>query len=420
MKRFVLCCALLNVATVGESSDNWPDWRGPGGNSVVTGGDFPTSWGEDKNIIWKTATPGWGTSTPAVWGDSVFITAAEKDGKNQLVSYDRQGNQQWKVEFGTAIPGKNRKAGGANPSPVTDGSLVVAYFKNGDLACVDFSGKVVWSMNLQDEYGPDRLQWDLGTSPVLTSNAVVIAVMHQGPSFLVALDKQTGELLWKTERDLGAPAEARDSYSTPVVVSDNGMQRLIVLGADHVTSYDAATGKEIWRAGNLNPGGARNFRSIASPAVADGLVFAPYARGDSLTAIRRGGSGDVTSTHVAWTLSDAGADVPTPVAVDGKVYVCRDRGDILCLAAATGKQLWSETLPRKRDNYSSSPVIVNDHLYATREDGTTFVLQLGDTPKLISENTLREYTYATPVFVDGRIYLRTSDWLFCIGQKDGE
>lgn len=416
----MLCRCLLLTASLlflsPVTADDWPTWRGPQADGVVSGGEFPLHWSEDENIVWKIPAPGWGTSTPIIHDGAVYLSAAETDGDNQLLRIDSAGQEVWTVELGQAVAGKNRKAGGANPSPVTDGELIWAYFKSGDIGCVTTDGSLVWHRNLQDDYGADQLNWDLGTSPVLTSTGVVIAVMHQGPSYLVTLDRRTGEEVWRTPRDLGAPAESRDSYSTPVVVNHGGREQLVVLGADFVTAYDAADGAELWRVGGLNPSQRRNFRSIASPAVNDGLVFAPYARGDSLTSIRMGGRGDVTSSHVVWSVDDNSADVPTPVAVDDRLYVCSDRGVITCFEAATGTIVWSETLPRNRHNYSASPVIVNDRLYATREDGTTFVLKLGDSPELIAENALREYTYATPAFADGHIYLRTSDWLFCIGE----
>ena len=169
--------------------------------------------------------------------------------------------------------------------------------------------------------------------------------------------------------------------------------------------------------GGLNPQNQRNFRSIASPVVADGMVIAPYARGGSLTAIRLGGTGDVTDTHIAWTLYSSSADVPTPVAYQGNVYVCGDRGDVSCVEIATGKERWTESLPRNRYVYSASPVIADGKLYVTREDGRTFILQVGDKPELLAENSVRENTLATPAFADGQIFLRTSDYLICIGKK---
>jgi outer membrane protein assembly factor BamB len=245
------------------------------------------------------------------------------------------------------VDGKPGKDGtGANPSVVTDGKHVFAYFKSGDFGGFTVDGQPLWHHNLQDMYGEDTLWWDLGTSPVLTENAVVIACMHSGPSYLAAFKKDTGELLWKHDRELGAPEEAAQSYATPVVVTEDGSETIVVLGADHVTAHDAATGAETWRLGGLNPTAHKYFRSIASAAVSEGIVVAPYARGDSLTAVRMGGKGDVTKTHVLWSNTGTSADVPTPAIADGRIYNCRDNGEnrgvVDCLDLLTGKTICLE------------------------------------------------------------------------------
>jgi outer membrane protein assembly factor BamB len=410
--------ALILLFPLASRAENWPSWRGPNSNSVVHGSEYPTKWGEEQNIAWKIKVPGWGTSTPAIWEQKIFVSFA--DTENGLVCLDREGKQQWKASLGAAGSNKNRKASAANPSPITDGQNVYVYYKSGDLACVSVDGKTVWHINLQDKYGPDLHNWDLGTSPVMTMDLIVVAVMHQGPSYLLAVNKKTGEQVWNQSRDLGAPAEARDSYSTPLVLTEGDRETLIVLGADFVTAHEAATGEEIWRVGGLNPDSTRNFRSIASPVAVDGMIIAPYARGKTLTAIRRAGQGDVTDTHVAWTMytaRDSTADVPTPVAYEGKVYISGDRGDVTCIEISSGKELWVESLPRNRYVYSSSPVIAGGKLYVTREDGRTFILEVGDKPKVVAENSIRENTLATPALADGQIFLRTSDYLICIGKK---
>jgi outer membrane protein assembly factor BamB len=417
MKRLasglLLCLVVFSVAR----AENWPAWRGPNYDGVAPGKGYPTSWSATENVRWKTRLPGPGASTPIVWGDQIFLTCGV-EATNTAVCLDRDGKIVWQTPIGdNARSGKNAKATGSNPSAVTDGQNVFFYFKSGDLACLGLDGKLVWETNLQAEYGEDSLQWDLGTSPVLTKDCVVVAVMHRPPSYLVAFDKETGKVAWKQDRTLPAPAESNDSYSTPIVLDHEGRELLVVLGADHVTGHDADTGKESWRVGGLNPRQAGNFRSIASAVIEDGIVVAPYARGSTLTAIKLGGSGDVTKTHVAWTRDDLGADVPTPAALDGKVYISGDRGEVSCLDAKTGETIWSGLAERHRSAYSSSPIIADGKLYVTREDGTTIVLALGSELKVLSKNTIdAERFVATPVFVDGQILLRTRDDLYCIGK----
>lgn len=204
--------------------------------------------------------------------------------------------------------------------------------------------------------------------------------------------------------------------STPVVTGDAIVVTCAVDGQDAAICLDR-TGKELWRVGGLNPKQDKFFRSIASPVVAGDLVIAPYARGNTITAIRRGGAGDVTATHVAWVRNDLGADVPTPAVQGGRVYVCTDKGRVECLEAASGKTLWQGELPKNRNAYSASPVLVDGRLVVTREDGHATTLAAGDAFEVLAEGDVGEMTVATPVFVDGGVFLRTHDALWCLGTK---
>ena len=412
-------------AVFAARADDWPAWRGPAGDGTAATTGVVASWSPDANVLWRVKLPGLGASTPVVWGDRVVVTCAI-DGRNAAVCLDRSGRERWRRLLGPERAGKHKKATPANPSPVTDGGRVWVYFKSGELACLDLAtGDVVWSTNLQERFGEDTLWWDLGTSPVLTKTAVVVAVMQTGPSYLVAFDKGTGRLGWKHARDLSAPEESAQSYSTPLVLAGDASlgepaEVLVVLGADHVTAHDAADGRELWRVGGLNPSQHRMFRSIASPVAAGPLVVAPYARGASLTAIRRGGTGDVTATHVAWARDDVGADVPTPACAAGRLVICGDKGAVECLDPATGKTLARHALPANRHAYSASPVVVDGKLILTREDGRSTVLAWPPPAaagewQVLGEGDVGEMTVATPVCVDGRILLRTHDALWCIG-----
>jgi outer membrane protein assembly factor BamB len=401
-----------------SADQHWPQWRGPEANGVAEGDSYPIRWTTSENVAWKFEIPGIGASTPVIWGDLIVITL-EKEGRNTVLALDRQGNPKWETGLGRLVAARNRKASGTNPSPVTDGEHIWVYFKSGELACLDMEGREVWNKNLQQSYGADTLWWDLGTSPVLTESHVVVACMQSGPSYLVAFDKRTGEEAWKQDRMVDAPGESAQSYTTPLVIRDGDEELLIVLGADHVTAHEAKTGRQRWIVGNLNPRRAGNWRSISSPVVGSGMVFAPYARGDSLTAIRLGGENDVTRSHVAWSNTGPAADVPTPVAYDGKLYVVTDRGTVAIIEMETGRTLSRLELPRRRDAYSASPVLAAGHLYLTNEDGTIFVVQVeGDQLQLVAENAMEDFAVATPVFLDGRIYIRTDRFLHCIGSAE--
>ena len=403
------------------TAGDWPSWRGPGGSGQAEGSGYLQQWSADSGVLWKTPLTIRGASTPAVIDDRIFLTGT-RDSSNVVQCFSRAGSLRWERVLGTSVEGKPGKDGtGANPSPTTDGRYVFVYFKSGDLACFTVEGQLQWQHNLQKMYGQDTLWWDLGTSPVLTDNAVVVACMHSGPSYLAAFEKGSGKLLWKHDRELGAPEEAAQSYATPVVVGQGDQQQIVVLGADHVTAHAAADGAELWRLCGLNPTGHKYFRSIASAAVAEGIVVAPYARGDSLTAVRMGGSGDVTKTHQLWANTGTAADVPTPAIAAGRVYICRDNGDargvVDCLDLQTGRTIWSGQLPKNRHTFRASPVVADGRVYLTRQDGTVFVVNAGgDKFQLLSENSIAdEHTTATPVFIDGRILLRTESHLYLIG-----
>ncbi len=410
--------AWIVASDVARAVDRWPSWRGPYYTGVADGSGYPISWSKTENIAWSVPLPGRGGSTPCIWDDAVVVTSGDS-GKNAVLCFSRAGKLLWTTHLNQERPGRHRKGSGANPSPVTDGERIFVYFKSGDLGCLNFHGDLLWHKNLQELYGPDTLWWDLGTSPVLVGNYLVVACVHSGPSYLVAFDKVTGQVAWKHDRNLDAPDESAQTYSTPIPTQIGGRDALIVLGADHVTAHDAASGKELWRLGGLNPTGQRFFRSIASPVVADGIVVAPYARGRTLTAIRLESQGDVTNRGVVWHRDDLGADVPTPATHDGKLYLCTDRGNFYCLDLATGKTLWEGQCPRSgAAAYSSSPIIADGKIYCTREDGLTTVLELADSFKVLASNRIDEFVVASPAFADGQIFLRTEAHLYCIGKKN--
>ena len=410
--------ALLLLAAPTAQANNWPSWRGPTYNGVAPKGSYPLKWSSTENVAWRLKLPGKGTSTPIVWADQVILTCQDATG-NTTLALDRAGKQIWKTSVGaTSIKGKHRKASGSNPSPVTDGKHLFVYFKTGDLACLTLAGKLVWQTNLQKAWGKDTLWWDLGTSPVLSKDKVLVAVMQTGGSYVAAFDKKDGNVAWKHDRNLEAPLEAAQSYTTPLVLNRGGSERLLVLGADHVTAHDCKTGKELWRVGGLNPAGQKYFRSISSPVVAGDLLLAPYSRGSTLTAIRLGGQGDVTRSHVAWVnKGGAAADVPTPIVQGNRAFVCSDRGKLTCLNVKTGKTIWSGQAEKNRTSFSSSPVLAGGRIYITREDGKTFVVESGDEFKVVAANELGEFTVATPIFSKGQLLLRTTEHLYCIGKS---
>ena len=423
---FVASLAFLGALSHLRAADvaSWPQWRGAQQNGVATGKTYPIGWSEDSGVAWKLDLPGLGGSTPVVHRSTAYLTSGI-DGVNTLLAVDiDSGRIQWQTGLGNDRGAKHKKGSGSNPSPVVDGDSVYAYFRSGDLACVDATGEKQWSVNLQEKYGQDSLWWDLGSSPLLTDNAIVVAVMQTGPSYLVALDKQTGEEIWKQDRMLDAPEEAAQSYTTPLAVQIGGIDAIAVMGADHLTLHHSQNGTELGRLGGFNPNAEKYFRSIASPVAVGDIIVCPYARGATLTAVRMSELVDGKGTAaIAWFRDDLGSDVPTPAAEDGKVYVVGDgsqsKGMIQCLNAESGDTIWSVQLEKSRLGYSSSPLVAGDHLYVTREDGATFVigpLSSGE-PKIVSKNEIADteaYTVASPVAVNGDLLLRSRNRLYRI------
>ena len=406
----------LTAATSG-AAENWPQWRGPTNNGVAASGKYPTHFSSTDNVAWKLPLPGLGSSTPVVWEDNIVLTCGI-GGEDAACCYNFRGEQQWQVKLGPERPGKHRNGSGSCPSPVTDGDHVFVYYKSGTVACLDWKGSVVWQTNLQKRYGKDTLWWDLGTSPVLAGkNSVVIAVMHEGESYLVALDRDNGEVVWKQPRNFECKQESDQSYTTPVVVTLEGRETIVTWGADRLTAHDAVTGESIWTCGGFNPEDKAMWRVIASPGISDGIAVIPYGRARHLAGVRLGGSGDVTETNRLWEKHGLGVDVPTPVALDGRAYLLTDEGVLVCLRMDSGKELWSAALPKNRSKFYSSPVLAGKTIYCTREDGMIFVGEIGDDGyKLVATNAMGERIAATLMPIRGGLLVRGAEHLFYITQ----
>jgi outer membrane protein assembly factor BamB len=306
----------------------------------------------------------------------------------------------------------------STPSPVTDGKSVYVMTGTGVLKGFDFEGRELWSRDLQKDYGEFGLNWGYASSPLLHEDSLYVQVLHgmntDDPSYVLRVDKKTGKTLWRVERPTDAVRESPDAYTTPALLRVGKATEVVVSGGDYVTGHDPATGKELWRAGGLNPDRDPFFRIVASPVAFDGLVYVP-ARVRPLLVFRAGGRGDVSKSHLVWSTQN-GPDVPTPV-TDGKYfYVVNDRGVVWCLDAKTGREVYAQQRLRP-GTYSASPVLADGKLYATNEDGVTSVVKAGPRFELLAENDLAEYTLSSPAVSEGQIFIRTSGHLYCIGPR---
>jgi len=399
---------------------NWPQWRGPSLDGVSEEKGLPDKWSTEENVTWKLALPGRSGATPIIWGETIFLNVADGDDL-QLWSVDRgAGAVKWKKK----LSGGNFKINKQNmssPSPVTDGKAVYVMTGTGIFKAFDFAGNELWARDIQKEYGAFGLNWGYASSPLLWKGMLYVQVLHgmktDDPSYVLRMDPKTGKTLAKVDRPTEAIVESPDSYTTPAVWTSGNQTEIIITGGDVVTGHDPMTLRELWRANVLNPQNNPMNRIIASPVVKDGLIYAP-TRVRPLTALRPGGKGDVTKSHMVWQ-NPNGPDVPTPV-TDGKyLYVTNDRGIIWCLDAKTGAEIYGGKRI-KAAIYSSSPVLADGKLYVTNEEGLVTVVQAGPEFKVVAENDMKDYTLSSPAVSDGQLFLRTASHLYCIGKRSAK
>ncbi|MBM3783617.1 MAG: pyrrolo-quinoline quinone [Acidobacteria bacterium] len=414
MMRSLLLFASFGFAAAGA---NWPQWRGPNMDGVSDEKGLPTRWTTGENVTWKLALPGRSGATPIIWGDHVFLNIADGDDL-QLWAVDRKGGT---VLWRKKLAGGNYKINKQNmssPSPVTDGKTVFILTGTGIFKAFDFAGNELWTRDIQKDYGQFGLNWGYASSPLLWNNTLYLQVLHgmktDDPSYLLKIDPKTGKTQAKVERATDAIVESPDSYTTPIVWTSGKQTELIISGGDVVTGHDPSTLKELWRANILNPQNNPMNRIIASPVVKDGLIYAP-TRVRPLSALRPGGKGDVSKSHLVWQ-NPNGPDVPSPV-TDGKyLYVTNDRGIIWCLDAKTGQEIYGGKRI-KPAIYSSSPVLADGKLYVTNEEGMVTVVKAGPEFEVLAENDMKDYTLSSPAVSDGQLFIRTAGYLYCIGKR---
>lgn len=397
----------------------WPRWRGPNDNAVIDT-PLPVAWSLSSNIAWRVALPGAGNSTPAVWDGRIVLTVPieERDG---ALAFDADGRQLWRTVLGSARPPRHRAATSCNPSPVTDGQTVWVYYKSGTLAALSLhDGRVRWSVNVEERFGRDELVWDVGTSPVLTSNAVVLSVMNGPRSHVAAWDRTSGHLLWSVPRTYPCAYEADHGYTTPLVFEWKGREVVLVWNAEHVTLHDARDGTVLWDCGGLNPEGRANWPPVASPVRMGARLIVPYGRGSRLYGLELVGMGDVTATAHRWVRTDIGSYVPTPLAWRGQVVLLMDRHEVHGVDPEDGRTLWSGRLEHVRTPFYASPLIAADRLYAARDDGVVFVAELRPYFRVLSRMEMGEPIRASPVPCGSRLLLRGERTLWCIGVAPGQ
>ena len=427
LARFTLLIALPVFANpLPLRAENWPCWRGPRGDGTSLEEQVPTSWNgrTGENIKWKTRIPGKGHSSPIVWGDHVFVTTCfENQQRRVLFCLDRKsGDVRWhEVVAVSPLESKHSLNSFASGTPATDGETVfVAFLKVGNkkvpaqnvgtprditlgemlIAAYDFNGNKKWS-KLVGEFASCH---GFCSSPVIYRDKLIINGDHDGDSYVVALDKATGETVWRTPRELKTR-----SYVTPIIRNVAGKDQMVFSGSRRVVSLNPNNGELIWRV----DGPTEQF--VASP-VYDGKLF--YLVGGFPThhviAIRPDGEGDVTDSHVEWHVTKAKAYVPSPVLIDPFLLVADDRGTANCFDSKNGERLWQERMGK---HYSASLFSAGGLAFFLADDGVTKVVKPSDKLEIVAKNELGEYCFASPAVSNGEIFIRGEENLFCISTK---
>ena len=425
MRNLVLIGALIGSITASLGAGSWPQWRGPSLDGVSTEKGLPTTWSATENVAWKVPLPAFSGSTPVIWNDLVFLNVATEKATGHLELWAIDRNKQavvWKrpLSDGNRIGNKQNMA---SPSPVTDGTFVWVMTGTGVLKAFDMAGKELWARDIQKDYGRFGIQFGYASSPLLEGSALYVQVLHgmntDDPSYVLRIDKLTGRTVWRVERPTDAVVESPDSYTTPALLRHGGQTQIVVTGGDVVTGHDVDTGKEVWRADVLNPENRSNYRIISSPVIAGGLIIAP-SRINPLVALRPGGAGDISKTHVAWTFH-RGPDVPSPVSDGTLLYLVSETGVVYCLDLKTGAPVYGPNrIPS--DFYSSSPVLADGKIYVTGEStGVTTVFRAGPKFEVLASNTFNDpcapYCLASIAISQGQLFVKTDANLWVVGQR---
>ncbi|MCA1563684.1 MAG: PQQ-binding-like beta-propeller repeat protein [Acidobacteria bacterium] len=428
--------AVAAAAITPAAGENWPQWRGPTGQGVSSERHLPLEWSPTKNIAWKTPIPGRGHSQPIVWGDRLFLTTAiegpvvegakavthVEDGQEYLhpdsVGANRRhtfkvlgidaasGKVLWEQTAfeGTPYDNRHKRSSFASSTPAADGRRVYAFFGTEGIYAFDFSGALVWKKKVGDI---PTMGMGTGTSPVLYENLVILQCDEDvgQNSFIVALDRNTGVEVWRT------PRKVQTSWATPIVVSGAGRDELITSGTELVIAYDPATGRELWQTKGVES------NAIPTPVFGHGMVYItagfPAKR---VIAIRLGGTGDITSTHIAWRYDRGTAYVPSPILYGDYLYLTTDRGLLTCIDAKTGEVKYEGARVPVPATFMGSMVAFDGKLLQTSEDGDTFVIKTGAAHEVLRTNSIGEPVYSSPAVANGRIFIRAEKHLYSIAK----
>lgn len=410
MKNLKLICSAFLILFINYLSvlqaQNWPCWRGPNGDGTSAETSLPVKWDSVTNIVWKVPVPGNGYSSPIIWGDRLFISSAlEQTHEKVLLCYDcKSGKLLWqKTVINSPFEGKHDNNGYASGTPSTDGTRVYVSFLDGKdvvVAAYDFTGKQVWLQRPGTFASPHGYS----CSPVLFEDKVIINGDSQGDSFVAALSKTDGKIIWKVKHE--RPAH---SFSTPIFRNMSGKMQMIFCGNKEIASYNPNDGSKYW----FVTGPSEDYCSSPVYNEKNGLIYVSSAWPQRIiVAIKPDGKGDVTKTHVMWQSREGAYYVPSPVCTEDFLFTTMTTGKVNCIDPATGKILWVEDLGTQYP----SPVLANGLVYMPNDNGVITVIKPGQKFDPVAKNTIGEKMYASPAISKGKIYLRGFQHLFCIGR----
>jgi outer membrane protein assembly factor BamB len=427
--------------TAAIHAEHWPNWRGPSMTGFSPEKGIPTRWSDNENIAWKAPIRGLGISSPIVWGNRVFVTSqvgsgvarsgprlvqgedAAAAGERALggaatgvssgtgsttflvTAFDRAtGRKLWEHETPAegALPPVHEKHNLATASPVTDGERVYAWFGTGQTVALDLNGELLWKRNLS-EYGRFDINWGAASSPVVYRDMLILLAYHNAPaSYLLALDSKTGVNRWKADKSGGAT-----SYSTPFIIETGGTAELIVNSSEGLSGHSLTNGAQLWFITEAN-----RF-PIPVATQHDGVLYTSRGyRSGPFMAIRPGGKGDVSKSHVLWKVETGAPYVSSIVHHEGLIYMMGDVGVATVTDARTGQRIWQE---RVGGVYSASPIVADGKVYFFSESGETIVLSAGRAPSVLARNKLTGRQLGSPAVSGGRLFIRTDDTLYAIG-----
>ena len=416
MKEFILLLITLASCLVIEANEQWSQFRGHYGNGIIKSTSAPINWSENTNIDWKTPIHDRGWSSPVIWNDQIWMTTATKDGKkmyaicvNKLSGKIEHDIHVFDVKSPQAITNENTYA---SPTPVVEEGRVYVHFGTYGTACISTkNGQILWKrrdLNCDHEIGAGP-----ASSPFIYNNFLIFNVDGRDVQYVIALNKETGETAWKTNRSVDfsdVQVNQRKAYGTPFIIPRGNSNQMVSIGAKGVYSYDPENGKELWKAEH------RGWSIAPRPVYGEGLVFTMIDRDrPEMWAINPNGSGDITETHIEWKETKRMPPRASPIIIKGLLFVVDRNGYISCIEAKTGKPIWQK---RMKGRFSASPILANNLIYFFNEDTVCTIIKPTRELEIVAENKLsNDKLMATPAFDENSIYIRTEKKLTRIVKK---